>query len=198
MLVREVMRIREETQFERGAQLVFCDLSTPKSVGFSVYNQVRLDLMAAGMPGDEIAFIHDYDTDAQKAALFARVREGLVRVLLGSTQKMGVGTNVQKRLKAVHQIDSPYRPCDVEQRDGRGLRVGNSFEEIELLRYVTEGSFDTYLWQLLSSKAAFIDQLMSSDSSLRSIEDISMSSLTYSEIKAIASGNPMVLSLIHI
>jgi N12 class adenine-specific DNA methylase len=198
MLVREVMRIREETQFERGAQLVFCDLSTPKSVGFSVYNQVRLDLMAAGMPGDEIAFIHDYDTDAQKAALFARVREGLVRVLLGSTQKMGVGTNVQKRLKAVHQIDSPYRPCDVEQRDGRGLRVGNSFEEIELLRYVTEGSFDTYLWQLLSSKAAFIDQLMSSDSSLRSIEDISMSSLTYSEIKAIASGNPMVLEKVSV
>lgn len=198
MLVKEVLRIRHETQFERGAQLVFCDLSTPKSVGFSVYNQIREDLMAAGVPGAEIAFIHDYDTDAQKAALFAKVREGLVRVLLGSTQKMGVGTNVQKRLKAVHQIDSPYRPCDVEQRDGRGLRVGNSFEEIELLRYVTEGSFDTYLWQLLSSKAAFIDQLMSSDTSLRSIEDISMSSLTYSEIKAIASGNPMVLEKVSV
>lgn len=193
MVCREVVRIHAETAAKRGTQLIFCDMSTPKEVGFSVYNQLRCDLIAAGIPAEQIEFIHDHDSDSAKDRLFRRVREGSVRVLMGSTSKMGVGTNVQLRLKAVHQIDSPWRPCDVEQRDGRGLRVGNMWEEIELLRYVTESSFDSYMWQGLEIKAAFIEQIMCGDTTLRSVEDVALSSLTFAEIKAIASGNPLVL-----
>ena len=189
----EVVRIWKETAKERGTQLVFCDLSTPQTQGFSVYQDLKFRLMDAGIPEGEIAFIHDYESDAAKAKLFRMVRAGQVRVLMGSTTKMGVGTNVQKRLKAVHQIDAPWRPADVEQRDGRAWRAGNIFDQIELMRYVTEGSFDAYVWNLLETKARFIDQIMSSSTGLRTVEDLAMGALTFAEIKAIASGNPLVL-----
>jgi N12 class adenine-specific DNA methylase len=189
----EVLRIWTETAKDRGAQMVFCDLSTPNTTGFSVYQDLKFRLMDAGIPEGEIAFIHDYESDTAKAKLFRMVRAGQVRVLMGSTLKMGVGTNVQKRLKAVHQIDAPWRPADVEQRDGRAWRAGNVFDEIELIRYVTENSFDAYVWQLLETKARFIDQIMSSSTGLRTVEDLAMGALTFAEIKAIASGNPLVL-----
>lgn len=189
----QVVRIWGETSDRKGAQMVFCDLSTPNSIGFSVYKDLKLRLVEAGIPEKEIAFVHDYESDAAKAKLFRMVRAGIIRVLMGSTLKMGVGTNAQRVLKAVHQIDAPWRPSDVEQRDGRGLRVGNEFTEIELLRYVTEGSFDAYMWQTLEVKARFIDQVMTSQAGIRSMEDLSMGALTFAEIKAIASGNPMVL-----
>lgn len=189
----EVVRIWKDTEKERGTQMVFCDLSTPQTHGFSVYHDLKFRLVEAGIPEGEIAFIHDFDSDAAKAKLFRRVRAGQVRVLMGSTQKMGMGTNVQRRLKAVHQIDAPWRPADVEQRDGRAWRAGNMFDEIELTRYVTEASFDAYIWQTLETKARFIDQIMSSTTGLRTVEDLAMGALTFAEIKAIASGNPLVL-----
>lgn len=188
-----IVRIWKESASYKGTQLVFCDLSTPNSKGFSVYTDLKAKLISKGIPAEEIAFIHDYDTDTAKAKLFRMVRAGVVRVLMGSTLKMGMGTNVQKRLKAIHQIDAPWRPADVEQRDGRGDRAGNECSEIELLRYVTEGSFDAYIWQLLETKMRFIDQIMTSTAGLRTVEDLSMGALTYAEIKAIASGNPLVL-----
>lgn len=190
---REVMRIWHATAEKRGTQLVFCDIGTPSSVVFSVYHELRKRLVEAGMPVGEIEFIHDHATDAAKDALFRRVRAGKVRVLMGSTIKLGTGTNVQRLLKAVHQLDLPWRPCDVEQRDGRGERPGNEWDEIELLRYVVEGSFDAYMAQTLEVKAGFIDQIMSGANGARTIEDISMGALTFAEIKAIASGNPLVL-----
>lgn len=190
--VENIMRIWLETADQRGTQLVFCDLSTPSKVGFSVYNDLRQRLIDAGMPASEIEFIHDHDSDMAKDKLFRAVRSGRVRVLMGSTSKLGTGTNVQKRLKCVHQLDAPWRPSDVEQRDGRGLRAGNMWGEIELLRYVTEKSFDSYIWSLLETKAKFIDQVFSG-SGLRSVEDLAMGALTFAEIKAIASGNPLVL-----
>lgn len=189
----EVVRIWKETAKERGTQLVFCDLSTPDPRWFSVYQDLKFRLMEAGIPEREIAFIQDYKSDTAKDKLFRLVRAGQVRVLMGSTLTMGVGTNVQKRLKAVHQIDAPWRPADVEQRDGRAWRAGNMFEAIELMRYVTEGSFDAYVWSLLETKARFIDQIMSSSTGLRTVEDLAMGALTFAEIKAIASGNPLVL-----
>ena len=189
----EVVRIWQETGSFKGTQLVFCDLSTPNASGFSVYNDLKARLISSGIPAEEIAFIHDYDSDSAKGKLFKLVRAGVVRVLMGSTLKLGMGTNVQKRLKAVHQLDAPWRPADVEQRDGRGERPGNQCSEIELLRYVTTGSFDAYVWQLLEMKMRFIDQLMISSAGLRTVEDLSMGALTYAEIKAIASGNPLVL-----
>jgi len=191
--VENVMRIWEETMDKRGTQMVFCDLSTPQTTGFSVYNDLRQRLIDAGMPAQEIAFIHDYDSDTAKDKLFREVRAGRIRLLMGSTLKMGVGTNAQKRLKAVHQIDAPWKPSCVEQRDGRGLRAGNIWDCIELLRYVTEGSFDAYIWSLLETKAKFIEQVMTATNSLRSVEDLSMGALSYAEIKAISSGNPLVL-----
>lgn len=191
--VENIMRIWRETADKRGTQLVFCDLSTPLTTGFSVYTDLRQRLVDAGMPAQEIAFIHDYDTDMAKDRLFRQVRSGRVRVLLGSTQKLGIGTNVQKRLKAVHQLDAPWRPSDVEQRDGRALRAGNIWEDIYLLRYVTENSFDAYIWNLLETKARFIEQVMTASNALRTVEDLSMGALSYAEIKAIASGNPLVL-----
>ncbi|PND33822.1 DEAD/DEAH box helicase [Achromobacter pulmonis] len=191
---REVLAIWRRTADFRGAQLVFCDLSSPKGgKAFSVYEDLKQRLMEAGIPEREIAFIHDAETDAQKATLFKAVREGRVRVLLGSTGKMGVGTNVQTRLVALHHLDAPWRPCDVEQREGRILRQGNECEEVEIFRYVTEGSFDSYMWQTLETKARFIAQVMSGDKGLRSIEDVELATLSYAEVKALASGNPLVI-----
>jgi len=192
--VREVMEIWRRTASFRGAQMVFCDLSSPKGdKGFSVYDDVRQRLIDAGLPDKEIAFVHDADTDGQKATLFKAVREGRIRVLLGSTAKMGVGTNVQTRLCALHHLDAPWRPCDVEQREGRILRQGNECEEVEIFRYVTEQSFDAYLWQTLETKARFIAQVMKGDKGIRSLEDVELATLSYAEVKALASGNPLVI-----
>jgi len=192
--VREVHTIWQRTMDFRGAQLVFCDLSSPKGgKAFSVYDDLRTRLMAAGIPEKEIAFVHDAESDAQKAALFKAVREGRVRVLLGSTAKMGVGTNVQTRLVALHHLDAPWRPCDVEQREGRILRQGNLSEEVEIFRYVTQQSFDSYSWQTLETKARFIAQVMAGDKGIRSLEDVELAALSYAEVKALASGNPLVI-----
>jgi N12 class adenine-specific DNA methylase len=178
----------------RGAQLVFCDMSSPKKgKGFSVYDDMRERLIAGGIPAGEIAFVHDAETDVQKARLFKNVREGRVRVLFGSTSKMGIGTNVQDRLIAEHDLDAPWRPCDVEQRSGRILRQGNTCEEVELYRYVTTSSFDSYMWQTLETKARFIAQVMRGDKSIRSVEDVALAALSYAEVKALASGNPLVI-----
>lgn len=191
---REVLAIWQRTADFRGAQMVFCDLSSPKGGKvFSVYEDLKQRLMDAGIPEREIAFIHDAETDVQKATLFKAVREGRVRVLLGSTGKMGVGTNVQTRLVALHHLDAPWRPCDVEQREGRILRQGNECEEVEIFRYVTEQSFDAYMWQTLETKARFIAQVMRGDKGLRAIEDVELATLSYAEVKALASGNPMVI-----
>lgn len=192
--VREVVGIWNRTADFRGAQLVFCDLSSPKAgLAFSVYDDVRERLIEAGIPEKEIAFIHDAETDAQKAALFKAVREGRTRVLLGSTAKMGIGTNVQTRLTSLHHLDAPWRPCDVEQREGRILRQGNECEDVEIFRYVTEQSFDSYSWQTLETKARFIAQVMSGDKGIRSLEDVELATLSYAEVKALASGNPLVI-----
>jgi len=174
--------------------MVFCDLSSPKhGRAFSVYDDLQQRLTEAGVPAQEIAFVHDADTDAQKATLFKAVRDGRVRVLLGSTAKMGIGTNMQTRLAALHHLDAPWRPCDVEQREGRILRQGNECADVEIFRYVTEGSFDSYMWQALENKARFIAQVMSGDKGLRSIEDVELAALSYAEVKALASGNPLVI-----
>ncbi|HRH88303.1 MAG TPA: DEAD/DEAH box helicase [Rubrivivax sp.] len=192
--VKELLAVRERTEALRGAQLVFCDLSSPKEgKAFSVYDDLKERLIDAGVPAQEIAFVHDAETDAQKATLFKAVRDGRVRVLLGSTAKMGIGTNVQTRLAALHHLDAPWRPCDVEQREGRILRQGNECEDVEIFRYVTEGSFDSYMWQALETKARFIAQVMSGDKGLRSIEDVELAALSYAEVKALASGNPLVI-----
>jgi N12 class adenine-specific DNA methylase len=190
----EVERIWRSTASFKGAQLVFCDLSTPKDgKEFSVYEDLRDALIYRGLPAEEIAFIHDADTDAQKAVLFRKLREGKVRLALASTSKMGVGTNVQKRLVALHELDCPWRPCDVEQREGRILRQGNECDEVEIIRYVTAGSFDAYSWQTCQTKAKFITQVMSGDKGLRSVEDVELATLSYAEVKALASGNPKVI-----
>jgi N12 class adenine-specific DNA methylase/TolA-binding protein len=192
--VGEVERIWRETTDKRLAQLVFCDLSVPTGGhGFSVYEDMRDKLLARGVPAEEIAFIQDHDSDAAKLMLFRDVRAGRVRILFGSTQKMGTGTNVQERLIALHHLDAPWRPADVEQREGRILRQGNLNPEIQINRYVTEESFDAYMWQTLETKARFIAQVMTGESDLRRIEDIDGAALTYAEVKAIASGNPMVI-----
>jgi N12 class adenine-specific DNA methylase len=190
----EIERIWRETADRRCAQLVFCDLSTPtQGKGFSVYEDMRDKLVARGIPAEEIAFMQDYDSDNAKVGLFRDVRAGKVRVLFGSTQKMGAGTNVQERLVALHHLDAPWRPADVEQREGRILRQGNTNPEIQIHRYVTEESFDAYMWQTLETKAKFIAQVMTGENNLRRIEDVDGAALTYAEVKAIASGNPMVI-----
>jgi N12 class adenine-specific DNA methylase len=192
--VQEALEIWHRTAEFRGAQLVFCDLSSPKGgKAFSVYDDLRDRLIDAGIPEKEIAFIHDAETDAQKATLFKAVRDGRVRVLFGSTAKMGIGTNVQTRLVALHHPDAPWRPCDVEQREGRILRQGNECDEVEVFRYVTEQSFDSYSWQTLETKARFIAQVMKGDKGIRSLEDVELAALSYAEVKALASGNPMVI-----
>ena len=192
--VREVLGVWQRSAGFRGAQLVFCDMSSPKAgLAFSVYDDVRERLIESSIPEREIAFVHDAETDAQKAALFKAVRDGRTRVLLGSTAKMGIGTNVQTRLVALHHLDAPWRPCDVEQREGRILRQGNECDEVEIFRYVTEGSFDSYMWQTLETKARFIAQVMKGDKGIRSLEDVELAALSYAEVKALASGNPMVI-----
>jgi N12 class adenine-specific DNA methylase len=193
LAVEKIFNIWQESKPERSAQLVFCDLSTPKDRGFSVYNDMAQKLEKLGIPGPEIAFIQDYDSDVSKLTLFRDVRAGKVRVLFGSTQKMGSGTNVQERLIALHHLDAPWRPADVEQREGRILRQGNKNSVIQIFRYVTEGSFDAYMWQTLETKAKFIAQVMSGDMTIRRLEDLDSAALTYAEVKAIASGNPLVI-----
>jgi N12 class adenine-specific DNA methylase/predicted RNA methylase len=192
--IDEVLAVGQRSADFRGAQLVFCDLSAPKGgKAFSVYDDMKARLIARGMPERELAFIHDADTDAQKATLFKAVRDGKVRVLFGSTAKMGIGTNVQTRLVALHHLDAPWRPCDIEQREGRILRQGNECQDVEIFRYVTEGSFDSYMWQTLETKARFIAQVMKGDKGLRSLEDVELAALSYAEVKALASGNPLVV-----
>ena len=180
----------------RGTQMVFCDMGiNPTPWGFSAYDEVVEKLAESGIPRHEIAIMGDADTDAKKQSLFEKVRQGTVRVLLGSTQKMGTGTNVQKRLVALHHLDAPWKPAEVEQRDGRILRQGNTNPEVAIYRYVTEGSFDAFMWQALETKARFIAQVMSGDCAVRKAEDIGGQELSYAEVKAIASGNPAVLTL---
>jgi N12 class adenine-specific DNA methylase/SAM-dependent methyltransferase len=193
LAVDNIHRIWQATAAEHSAQLVFCDLSTPKDRGFSVYHDMAEKLERLGVPTREIAFIQDYDSDASKLALFRDVRAGKVRILFGSTQKMGSGTNVQERLIALHHLDAPWRPADVEQREGRILRQGNKNAVVSVFRYVTEGSFDAYMWQTLETKAKFIAQVMSGDMTIRRLEDLDSAALTYAEVKAIASGNPLVI-----
>ncbi len=187
-----------ETRAKRSTQLVFCDLSTPNPDKFNVYDELRDRLERAGIPSQEIAYIHDADTDAQKKTLFDAVNSGKIRVLLGSTEKMGAGTNVQKRLKALHHLDAPWRPRDIEQREGRILRQGNENHEIDIYRYVTEGSFDAYMWQTLETKARFIQQIMNGSVTVRQAEDLECGALTFAEIKAIASGNPAVMEKVKV
>jgi hypothetical protein len=194
MAVAMIERIWRETMECRSAQLVFCDMSIPTGgKGFSVYEDMGDKLVACGVPEKEIAFIQNHDSDASKLMLFRDVRAGKVRILFGSTQKMGTGANVQERLIALHHLDAPWRPADVEQREGRILRQGNLNPEVRIHRYVTEGSFDAYMWQTLETKAKFIGQVMTGASDLRRLEDIDGTALTYAEVKAIASGNPMVI-----
>jgi N12 class adenine-specific DNA methylase/SAM-dependent methyltransferase len=193
LAVEKIHQIWEATNDDRLAQLVFCDLSTPQDRGFSVYRDMADKLKRLGIPEAEIAFIQDYDADNAKLTLFRSVRTGKVRVLFGSTQKMGSGTNVQERLVALHHLDAPWRPADVEQREGRILRQGNRNASVQIYRYVTEGSFDAYMWQTLETKAKFIAQVMSGDMTVRRLEDMDSAALTYAEVKAIASGNPLVI-----
>jgi len=198
LAVSRVLKIWKTTENERSTQLVFSDLSTPDPGRFNVYDDVRSKLVRAGVPSREIAFIHDAETDTAKKLLFDAVNAGRVRVLLGSTEKMGAGTNVQRRLVALHHLDAPWRPRDIEQREGRILRQGNSNKEVQIFRYVTEGSFDAYMWQTLETKARFIQQVMRGETSVRAAEDLESGALTYAEIKAIASGNPAVVEKIKI
>lgn len=189
----KVVHYWRESEAQRGTQIVFCDLSTPAQDGrFNVYHELRRLLIDGGIPREQIAFIHDYESDSAKEELFAAVREGRVRVLIGSTSKMGVGTNVQTRLVALHHLDAPWRPADIEQREGRIARQGNHNAVVHIIRYVTEGSFDAYIWQTLENKARFIAQVMQGGT-LRSAEEIELAALSYAEVKALASGNPLVL-----
>ena len=191
--VQNVLKIWEEGKDQKLTQLLFCDLSTPKNDGnFNVYDDIRKKLIAAGVPENEIEFIHNADTETKKAALFSKVRSGDVRVLLGSTAKMGAGTNVQSRLVAVHHLDVGWKPSDMTQRNGRIIRQGNMNKEVKVFNYVTEGTFDAYLWQTLENKQRFISQIMTSKSPARSCEDVDEQALSYAEIKALCAGNPLI------
>ena len=191
--VDKAFEIWEETKEQKSAQLIFCDLSTPKGDGtFNVYEDICNKLKEKGVPLEEIAFIHDANTETRKAELFAKVRSGQVRFLLGSTAKMGAGTNVQDRLIALHHLDVPWRPSDIEQQEGRILRQGNMNDKVKIIRYVTEGTFDSYSWQLIENKQKFIGQIMTSKSPVRSCEDIDEAALSYAEVKALATGNPYI------
>jgi hypothetical protein len=195
-LVGNVAGIWRQTEATRGAQMIFADMGVnPTPWGYSPYQELVAKLVAHGIPREQIAAIGDAESDAKKQALFEKVRNGSVRVLIGSTQKMGTGTNVQKRLVALHHLDAPWKPAEVEQRDGRILRQGNENEEVSIYRYVTEGSFDAYMWQALETKARFIGQVITGDNAVRRAEDIGGQELSYAEVKAIASGNPAVLTL---
>ena len=191
--VGEVYRIWSETADQKSAQLLFCDLSTPRSDGsFNVYDDIRKKLIARGIPAEEIKFIHEADTEAKKQELFKKVRRGEVRVLIGSTAKMGAGTNVQNKLIASHDLDCPWRPSDLEQRAGRTIRQGNENPVVGLYRYVTEETFDAYLYQLVEGKQKFASQIMTSKSPVRSADDIDETALSYAEIKMLATGNPHI------
>ena len=191
--VRNVLKIWEEGKDQKLTQLLFCDLSTPKNdSNFNVYDDIRKKLIAAGVPESEIEFIHNADTEAKKAALFSKVRSGDVRVLLGSTAKMGAGTNVQSRLVAVHHLDVGWKPSDMTQRNGRIIRQGNMNKEVKVFNYVTEGTFDSYLFQTLENKQRFISQIMTSKSPVRSCDDVDEQALSYAEIKALCAGNPLI------
>lgn len=191
--VNNIYQIWEENADKKSAQLVFCDLSTPKSdAEFSVYTDIRQKLIERGVPESEIRFIHEAKTEVQKQELFKKVRKGEVRVLLGSTQKMGAGTNVQDKLIALHDIDCPWRPSDLEQRSGRIIRQGNENTDVHIYRYVTEQTFDAYMYQLVEGKQKFSAQIMTSKSPVRSAEDIDDTALSYAEIKMLATGNPYI------
>lgn len=190
--VERVFTIWERTKAQRSTQMIFCDLSTPRADGFDVYNDIRDKLVARGIPKDEVQFIHDADTEAKKAELFGKVRSGAVRVLMGSTQKMGAGTNVQTRLCALHHLDCPWRPADIAQRNGRMVRQGNMNKEVSIFIYITEATFDAYSYQLVENKQKFISQIMTSKSPARSCEDLDEAALSYAEVKALAAGNPMI------
>ena len=190
--IKNILKIYHETVEEKSTQLVFCDMSTPRNDVFNVYDEIRNKLLEEGIPESEIAYIHNAKTDVKKKELFSKVREGKVRILIGSTGKMGAGTNVQERLIAIHDLDCPWRPSDLEQRAGRIVRQGNRNKDVYIYRYVTEGTFDAYLYQLVENKQKFIGQIMTSKSPVRSAEDIDEASLSYAEIKALASGNPKV------
>jgi N12 class adenine-specific DNA methylase len=195
-LVENVTATWRHTAATRGTQMIFADMGVnPTKWGYSPYHDIITKLTAAGVPPEQIACIGDAESDAKKQALFEKVRQGSVRVLIGSTQKMGTGTNVQKRLVALHHLDAPWKPAEVEQREGRILRQGNENEEVAIYRYVTEGSFDAYMWQALETKARFIGQVITGDNAARRAEDIGGQELSYAEVKAIASGNPAVLTL---
>ena len=195
-LVSNVFANWEKSAATRGTQMIFADMGVnPTPWGYSPYDEIIQKLVASGIPREQIAAIGDAESDAKKQALFEKVRNGSVRVLIGSTQKMGTGTNVQKRLVALHHLDAPWKPAEVEQREGRILRQGNENEEVAIYRYVTEQSFDAYMWQALETKARFISQVMSGENALRRAEDIGSQELSYAEVKAIASGNPAVLTL---
>ena len=188
-----VFKIWQRTADKRSTQMIFCDLSTPKDDGtFSVYDDIRAKLLELGIPENEIAFIHNAKSEVQKKDLFGKVRSGQVRILLGSTQRMGAGTNCQQKLIALHHLDCPWRPSDLQQREGRIIRQGNENPEVDIYSYVTEGTFDAYLYQLVESKQKFISQIMTSKSPVRSAEDVDEQALSYAEIKALASGNPMI------
>ena len=188
-----VFEIWQRTADKRSTQMIFCDLSTPKDDGtFSVYDDIRAKLLELGVPENEIAFIHNAKSEVQKKDLFGKVRSGQVRILLGSTQRMGAGTNCQQKLIALHHLDCPWRPSDLQQREGRIIRQGNENPEVDIYSYVTEGTFDAYLYQLVESKQKFISQIMTSKSPVRSAEDVDEQALSYAEIKALASGNPMI------
>ena len=207
-LVEKAYEIWEQTADTKSAQLIFCDLSTPKNLGKitaadgkevseaevfdDVYHDIKRKLIRKGVPEKEIAFIHEANTELRKTELFGKVRSGQVRFLIGSTQKMGAGTNVQDRLIALHHLDVPWRPSDIEQQEGRILRQGNRNNTVHIYRYVTEGTFDSYSWQVIENKQKFISQIMTSKSPVRSCEDVDEAALTYAEVKALATGNPYI------
>lgn len=191
--VDNAFKVWEESTPDRGTQLIFCDLSTPKADGtFNVYDDVREKLVARGVPREEVAFIHEYNTETKKAELFAKVRAGQVRILMGSTPKLGAGTNIQDRLIALHHLDCPWKPSDLEQQEGRILRQGNRNKQVKIYRYVTENTFDSYMWQILENKQKFISQIMTSKSPVRACDDVDDTALSYAEIKALATGNPYI------
>ena len=178
---------------KKSTQLIFCDFSTPKNDGsFNLYDDIRNKLIARGIPKEEIAFIHEADSEAKKKELFSKVRQGKVRILLGSTAKCGAGTNIQDKLIALHHLDCPWRPSDLEQREGRIIRQGNENKEVEVYRYMTEATFDAYLYQTIENKQRFISQIMSSKSPVRSCEDVDEATLSYAEVKALCAGNPLI------
>jgi len=191
--INNVFDIYTKNSDTKATQLIFCDFSTPKGDGsFNLYDDIRNKLVAMGVPKEEIAFIHDADTEIKKKELFSKVRKGQVRILLGSTAKCGAGTNIQDKLIALHHLDCPWRPSDLEQREGRIIRQGNDNKEVDVFRYVTKSTFDAYLYQMIENKQRFISQIMSSKSPVRSCEDVDEATLSYAEVKALCAGNPLI------